>query len=225
LAIRGPLVAPNLDADVIVAGPTGVWVYEVKNWSGQITCERGGWRRVKTYRQPGGRLVREIESLRPFDKQWAKEANSVREVLRGQMPDHPDLSEAIGGGLVFTHAGLSFIADDSCRCWYGRPASCVEVLSRSPEISGFTMERRLDAVDALLDWSDRLHERRGEAPRETQDAVELAERLYVDAVSTASTYVSEANEESVRTAANEKIEEARRRAVWLPHPDDPPKNF
>jgi hypothetical protein len=65
LAIRGPLVAPNLDADVIVAGPTGVWVYEVKNWSGQITCERGEWRRVKSYRQPGGRLVREVEFLRP----------------------------------------------------------------------------------------------------------------------------------------------------------------
>jgi hypothetical protein len=201
-----------------------VWVYEVKNWSGQITCERGEWRRVKSYRQPGGRLVREVEFLRPFDKQWAKEANSVKEVLRREMPDHPGLPGAIGGGLVFTHAGLSFVADDSCRCWYGRPGSCVEVLRRSPEMPGFTMERRLGAVDALLDWSDLLHERQGGAPWETEDAVELAERLYVDAVSIASSYVSEASEEPARVADNGKIEEARKRAVWLPHPDDPPKN-
>jgi hypothetical protein len=154
----------------------------------------------------------------------AKEAASVKEVLRREMPEHPDLPGAIGGGLVFTHAGLSFIADNTCHSWYGRPASCVEVLSRSPEMPGFTMERRLGAVDALLDWSDRLHRRQGEASWETEDAVELAERLYVDAVSTASTYVSESSDESVRGADNEKIEEARKRAVWLPHPDDPPKN-
>jgi hypothetical protein len=82
----------------------------------------------------------------------------------------------------------------------------------------------LDAVDALLSWSARLHERRDGTPWETKDAVELAERLYVDAVSLASAYVSEAIDESARVAANEKLEEARERAVWLPHPDDPPKN-
>jgi hypothetical protein len=32
------------------------------------------------------------------------------------------------------------------------------------------------------------------------------------------------SDESARVADNEKIEEARKRAVWLPHPDDPPKD-
>jgi hypothetical protein len=41
IAVRGLLVARNLDADLIVVGPTGVWVYEVKHWTGEITCERG----------------------------------------------------------------------------------------------------------------------------------------------------------------------------------------
>ena len=39
--MRGLLVARNL----VVVDPTGVWVYEVKHWSGEITCERGEWRR------------------------------------------------------------------------------------------------------------------------------------------------------------------------------------
>ena len=102
VAIRGPLVARNLDADVIVAGPRGVWVYEVKHYSGEVTCERGQWRRVKTYREPGGRLVREFEVLRPFDRQWAKEASAVKDALRG-LSGPPNLPGAVGGGLVFTH--------------------------------------------------------------------------------------------------------------------------
>lgn len=36
LAARGLLVVRNLDADVILVGPTGVWVYEVKHWSGSL---------------------------------------------------------------------------------------------------------------------------------------------------------------------------------------------
>jgi hypothetical protein len=164
VAVRCLLVVPNLDADVIVVGPTGIWVYEVKHRSGEITCERGEWRRVKTYRQPGGRLVRELEMLKPFDKQWTKEARAVRENLRRQLRGYPELPNAVGGGLVFTHRSVSFRMDGSCRAWAGKPSSCVEILSQSPAISGLTMEKRLRVVDALLDWSDRLHEHQGEAP-------------------------------------------------------------
>ena len=115
VAVRGLLVARNLDADVIVTGPTGIWVYEVKHWSGEIICERGEWRRVKTYRERGGRLVQELEVLRPFDRQWATEATAVKDALRRRLLRYPDLQEAVGGGLVFTHAGFSFYADGSCR--------------------------------------------------------------------------------------------------------------
>jgi hypothetical protein len=94
-------VARNLDADVIVASPTGVWVYEVKHWSGEITCERGQWRRVKTFREPGGRLVRELEALRPFDRQWAKEAAAVKGALRRALPDCSELPEAVGGASLY----------------------------------------------------------------------------------------------------------------------------
>ncbi len=159
VAVRGLLVVRNLDADVIVVGPTGTWVYEVKHWSGEITCERGLWRRVKTYRQPGGRLVRELEMLKPFDKQWTKEARAVRENLRRRLAGYPELSNAVGGGLVFTHRSVSFRVDSSCGAWAGKPSSCVEILSQSPAIPGLTMEQRLRAVDALLEWSDQLHER------------------------------------------------------------------
>ena len=223
VAVSGLLVARSLDADVIVAGPTGIWVYEVKHWSGEIICQDGQWRRVKTYHKPGGRLVQEHQVLKPFDKQWIREANAVKETLRRRVPQRPNLHEAVGGGLVFTHGGFSFFADDSCEARFYSPGSCVEALAGSPEVPGFTMQERLRAIDALLEWSDRLHERQGEAPWGTSSSVELAEHLHEGAVSQALSYVSDIGEPH-SVVIIEEAKEASKRAVWHPHPDDPPKD-
>ena len=51
--------------------------------------------------------------LRPFDKQWIKEANAVRETLRRRLPEHPNLHEYIDGGLVFTHGVSSYSVDST----------------------------------------------------------------------------------------------------------------
>jgi Nuclease-related domain len=210
----------NLDADVIVVGPTGIWVWEVKHWSGEITCQHGQWRREKTYRGPRGSLIREYQVHRPFDKQWVKEADSVKETLRRRLPRSPNLHEAVDGGLVFTHAGLSLDADDSCEAWVYTPRSSVETLRCSSEIPDFTMHKRLHAIDALLQWSDQLHGQRGEAPS-TRSSVELAERLHEEAVSHASSYLSSAGE-PVIAATSEGEGEASKRVMRRSHPDEAP---
>jgi hypothetical protein len=46
-AIQGLLVAHRLDIDVLVVGPTGIWVLESKDWSGTITVRGGDWYRQK----------------------------------------------------------------------------------------------------------------------------------------------------------------------------------
>lgn len=226
VALRGPLVARNLDADLVVAGPTGVWVYEVKHWSGEITCRGGQWRRTKTYRERGGRLVRETQNIRPFDGQWAKEASAVREALRLGLPGHLGLHGAVGGGLVFTHPGLSFSQDGSCRAWYGRPGSCPWTISRSPEVPAYTTEGSLRVLDALLERSDRLHEQKGAAPWATSSAVELAQRLHEEAVARARSYLPDAADggEPASAVPDAEAQEPRKRAVYYPHPDDPPKD-
>ena len=225
VALRGALVARNLDADLLVVGPTGVWIYEVKHWSGEITCRGGEWLRTKTYRERGGRLVREVQVLRPFDGQWAKEASAVREALRLGLPGHPGLHGAVGGGLVFTHPGLSFSADASCRAWYGRPSSCTEAVLRSPGIPTYTMEGRLRVLDVRLGRSDRLHKQQWAAPWATSSAVELARRLHEDAVARARSYLSNAANGGERTSVvpSAEAQETRKRAVYYPHPDDLPK--
>ncbi|MDP9485654.1 MAG: NERD domain-containing protein [Actinomycetota bacterium] len=200
VAVRGLLVDRRLDADVVVVGPMGVGVYEVKNWTGQIFCHGGQWHRIKTYRGPGGHFVQEYEALKPFDRQWIKEAGAVKEALRLGFPEYRDLHKAIGGGIVFPHEGASFSGDGSCRARVYRPGSCAEALLRSPAAPDFTMEKRLRVVDALLRWSDGLHQQQGEATS-AGSSVELAERLHRDAVSLARRYLSEVDEASGEATA------------------------
>jgi hypothetical protein len=60
------------------------------------------------------------------------------------------------------------------------------------------------------------------APWVTPASVELAERLYEDTVSRAFSYLSDAGEAGT-IGVGEEVQEVRTRAVWHPHPDDPPQ--
>jgi len=57
VAVRDLLVRRGLDVDILVAGPTGIWLFEVKHWTGEITCRGGRWRKeknlVRTWRLRG----------------------------------------------------------------------------------------------------------------------------------------------------------------------------
>lgn len=85
------------------------------------------------------------------------------------------------------------------------------------------MEKRLRVLDALLAWSDRLHEQQGGALWATSSSVELAQSLYEDTVSRASAYLSDIEEPS-SVVVSKEVEEARERVIWHPHPDDPPQS-
>jgi hypothetical protein len=65
------------------------------------------------------------------------------------------------------------------------------------------MEKRLRVLEVLLEWSDRLHELQGEAPWETSSSVELAERLYNEAISRAVTYCSQIGEPAAVSISEE----------------------
>ena len=62
------------DADLLVIGSSGLFLIEVKSWSGQITCGRDGksWRRIttagrlETLSDPGAQVRRTIRALRAY---------------------------------------------------------------------------------------------------------------------------------------------------------------
>lgn len=62
IAVRNLLVSRSLDADLLLVGPTGIWVFEAKHWSGEIVCFGGQWSQGRSYYESGGYLTRGAET-------------------------------------------------------------------------------------------------------------------------------------------------------------------
>ena len=97
---------PHEDVDVTLIGPKGVWVFEVKHWSGDIYWNDQGWRREKTYFERGGvEITKQVEVGQPPDEQWIRAAAEVTRTLQLRVPEllenNPTL-EKVRGGIVFT---------------------------------------------------------------------------------------------------------------------------
>jgi hypothetical protein len=97
---------PREDVDVILIWPKGVWVFEVKHWSGEIYWDDQGWRRVQTYFERGGvEVTKQPDVGEPPDQQWIRAAAEVSRTLHLRAADilarYPSL-EKVRGGIVFT---------------------------------------------------------------------------------------------------------------------------
>ncbi|MEA2301384.1 MAG: Nuclease-related domain, partial [Solirubrobacteraceae bacterium] len=188
IAIRGLLVARGLDADVLVVGPDGIWLFEVKHWSGTIVCRDGQWTRI---RKPGGSWEQPTEPIKPFDRQWEREVAAVERTLGRRLASkHPP--PAVRGGLVFTVPDVCWDIDESCRTGYGRPEDWVAAMvgeAADEEEESCSRETQLAILEALVGFGHRIDVSLSDA---SNDAVELAERLYGEAVAAAEDYVASA---------------------------------
>ena len=52
--IKKLMVGKHLDADIVVVGPSGIWVLESKYINGTIRVRNGNWSKAKEYFGPGG---------------------------------------------------------------------------------------------------------------------------------------------------------------------------
>jgi hypothetical protein len=142
------------DVDAVVVGPSGVWVFEVKYWSGRIVWQDGQWYREKTYYAPGGRLVTEPREVsQPPDHQWQRMADDVIETLRRRdrqlLARIPSLAR-IRGGLAFTHDGASYEIAADCPFAWGKIGLWQQQLAKAPRLAGLHERDLLLVIDALL---------------------------------------------------------------------------
>jgi Nuclease-related domain len=187
VGIRGVLVKQGLDVDLLVVGPTNVWVFEVKHWSGTITCRNGNWWRSKSYYAPGGVLKYEELEIKAFDRQWMRERREVEGTLRRRV--HPaHLADWITGGLVFTHPSAVLDIDQSRECGYGPPEFWTTHLREvAAKYQGtITQQSKLRILDALLDRAERIDYRY----TQRRCCIELADRLADDMTDWAKDYVA-----------------------------------
>jgi hypothetical protein len=181
VCVRCILVKERLDVDILVVGPTNVWVFEVKHWSGTISCHNGTWRRSKPY-YPG-----EEEALQSFDRQWLHEQREVEKTLRLRVQPLR-LANQIDGGLVFTHPAVSFDIDESRKCAYGQPQWWGTYLEKAANEREWTITQRskLDILDALLDRAERIDG----SYSQRRCCIELAEQLFDELTERAESYVA-----------------------------------
>jgi len=143
------------DVDVVVVGPSGVWVFEVKYWSGRIVWQNGRWYREKSYYAPGGRLVTEPREVsQPPEQQWRRMADDVVETLRRRdgrlLARIPSLAQ-IRGGVAFTHDGASYEIAADCPFAWGTVGPWQQQLAKAPRLAGLRERDILEVLDALLD--------------------------------------------------------------------------
>jgi len=125
LCMRGLLVAPKLDADVIVIGPSGLWVLDSKYWTGSIIVRDGQWTRRKWYFERGGyETYRDEPITHHFDRQVEKEVAAVRATIARRVfrPDAHAIQ--MWRGVIFTHPDVSLDIDESWENGYGTVADC-----------------------------------------------------------------------------------------------------
>ncbi len=163
-------------------GPTGIWIYEVKHWSGEITCRRGRWRRRRTWYEPGGYEASEEKDIGSFDEQWLREEHAVKETLERRLPQPGALIATITGGIVFTHPQATWDIDSSCRSGWGPPDHWAKTILDSPALDQLTPQNQLRVIAALLKWAHRLDQN---LAGDASCSVELAQRLFSDATENA----------------------------------------
>jgi len=142
------------DVDVVVVGSKGIWVFEVKYWSGTITWRNGEWSREQSYHESGGQLVtKSVDVGEPPEEQWARMAQDVAETLRRRdrllVGGFPSLLD-IKGGVTFTHPSATYRIPRDTPFRWGDINGWKRDLSQAPFIPGMNQHVALRVIDTLL---------------------------------------------------------------------------
>ena len=169
------------DSEVLLLGPGGIWLFEVKPWSGTILKQDGIWKQVQAIRvKPGGKRYEEnVYDLGPDDR-WQQKKRDIIKTLENRFPQQPWTPDLIQGGVVFSHPKVSVdkkrIQGNTAA--YGRAKAWVERVHRTPAREGFKLEMQLEILDAL-NGEGKIKSAQSLVPVSSK---EQAGRLYQEAV-------------------------------------------
>ena len=157
VALRQYKARQKLDADILILGPNGIWLFESKFNRGKIICRNGDWTHEKIYFEEGGKKVKERKTKRPYDKQWLAEKRSIVETIMRRVPkDMRWVANEIKGGIAFTHSDIFLDIDQSCQVEYGVIPYWVKMITTSQKIPNLTMDILLHVTEAVSEYSSQL---------------------------------------------------------------------
>ena len=182
VAVWGLLTAEKIrsDTDVLLLGPNGIWIFEVKYWKGTVFKQNGSWYTVPWHGK--GKT-----DQRSPDEQWLQQKEEISKTIRIQLPNVSWQAELIQGGVVFAHQNSRIGQIDHPQADCGKPRAWHKRINDTKPLKDFTLSRRLQILDALTQYANR-HEREELTITSARDA---ANELYDQAVSSLQSYVSE----------------------------------
>ncbi|HEX5809094.1 MAG TPA: nuclease-related domain-containing protein [Anaerolineales bacterium] len=182
IAVWGLLPSARItsDTDVLLLGPNGIWVFEVKYWSGTISKEGGEWFTEHW------RRGRKKQGKSP-DQQWVDQKEEIVKTIHMRLPAKPWLADLIAGGVVFTHekAQLGQITGNLVTC--GKPEAWRTRIRDARPGRDFLLEDQLQLLDVLIRYANQ-HEKQ---KLEILSARQEARQLYENATAALRKYVSE----------------------------------
>jgi hypothetical protein len=156
---------------LLLINPTGIWLFQLVPWSGTIVRQEGTWKQIQIVRgKPGNEQPQvQVHQAAP-DEEWLQHKNELTTILNERLPQQAWAASLIQGGLVFTNpeASLDKTRIQGNLAAYGLTSGWTKRVLSTPEVDGFTLEIRLEILDAL-----QVH---GAEP--AVSARELAEQLY-----------------------------------------------
>jgi len=153
------------DLDVILVAQQGIWLFEVKYWSGEIHYRNGNWYRRQTYHKAGGiAAIKEPDVQQPPNLQWKRMTGEVLKTLKihgkDLLREIPKLS-TIYGGIAFTCENAQYHIENDQPFSWGISEYWGPVIRKAPKLKGMTRRTALQIVDLLL---ARHHELNPEKP-------------------------------------------------------------
>jgi hypothetical protein len=182
IAVWGLLTSARIksDTDVLLLGPNGIWVFEVKYWSGTISRRNGHWS-AEYQRRPSKAYVKGP------DEQWLDQKNEIAKTIRKRLPAKAWLADFIKGGIVFAHEKAVFGEITGHQAAYGRPEQWRKRIRETEPVENLGLAELLDVLDALVTYANQ-HEAE---TLQVASAVDVAKRLYSEKVAVLRNYVAE----------------------------------
>jgi hypothetical protein len=168
-AIHSPLIQNSLHIDVLLLGPTGIWLFEINHWSGKITCHDGIQRFTNAPGQPAS-------GLENPGKLWQTGRNLIEKTLSLRLARNANFGLLLHGGLVFTHPSVQIETSPNSPIECGTPSHWLQRIRATPKVSKFSTELQLIVLDILLDYALSTYV----AKPLLSSSIELAKALYGD---------------------------------------------
>lgn len=182
IAVWGLLTSAKIrsDTDVLLLGPNGIWIFEVKYWNGTLSKTNGVW---TAERRNGMKKTYENGP----DDQWLEQRKEILKTIQLRLGSKPWVANLIKGGVVFAHEDAKWGQISGHWADYGRPGAWRKRIKETEPVKDFGIHDRLSVLDALTAYAN-LHEREA---LQIASAKEAADRIYNKAVLDVRKYVSD----------------------------------